>query len=43
MGHLMRLIGGSMAGTEVTLGIDRDGAALEIEVMLGTRPDTLNR
>ena len=43
MGHLMRLIGGSMAGTDVTLGIDRAGAALEIEVMLGTRPDALNR
>jgi S1-C subfamily serine protease len=43
MGHLMRLIGGSMAGTAVTLGVDRAGAALEIEVMLGSRPVALNR
>ncbi len=43
MGHLMRLIGGSMAGTTVMLGIDRAGAELEIEVLLGSRPASFNR
>ncbi len=43
MGHLMRLIGGAGAGKTVTLGIDRQGTALELPVTLGSRPDEFNR
>jgi len=43
MGHLMRLIGGSLAGDSVKLGIERNGETLEILVTLGTRPEALNR
>lgn len=43
MGHLMRLIGGALAGTTVKLGIERNGKALELAVTLGTRPEALNR
>lgn len=43
MGHLMRLIGESMAGRVVILGVERAGASMEIEVTLGSRPDAFNR
>ncbi len=42
MGHLMRTIGDSLAGSHVVLGILRGDESLEIEVTLGSRPDALS-
>lgn len=43
MAHLMRLIGGTMAGSQVRLHILRDSEPLDLEVVLGSRPPELNR
>ncbi len=43
MGHLMRLIGGSMVGSVVTLGVERGGELLQIKVTLSSRPEAFNR
>lgn len=43
MGQLMRMIGRSMAGSVVILGVDRAGTQMDIEVTLGSRPDAFNR
>ena len=37
-GHLMRLIGGALAGSTVTLDVIRDDREIELPVLLGTRP-----
>ncbi len=42
MAHLMRLIGESVAGSQVKLGIVRGSDPIEIEVTLGSRPAELN-
>ena len=41
IGHLMRIIGDSMSGSIVRLGVVRGDEALEIKVTLGSRPTTL--
>jgi S1-C subfamily serine protease len=41
--HLMRLIGGSRAGSDITLKVVREGRPLTVTVMLGARPDLLNQ
>lgn len=41
IGHLMRIIGDSMSGSIVRLGIVRGDETLEIKVTLGSRPTTL--
>ena len=41
--HLMRLIGGSLAGSDITLEVVRDGTPLTVTVLLGARPDLLNQ
>ena len=41
--HLMRLIGGSLAGSDITLEVVRDGTPLTVTVLLGARPDVLNQ
>ena len=41
IGHLMRIIGDSVAGSIVQLGIVRGNQTLEIKVTLGSRPTTL--
>ena len=41
--HLMRLIGGSLAGTDITLELVRQGRPLTVTVVLGARPDLLNQ
>ncbi len=41
IGHLMRIIGDSVAGSIVRLGIVRDNQTLEVKVTLGSRPTTL--
>lgn len=43
MGHLMRVIGDSISGSVVRLGVIRGDRALEINVTLGARPATLAR
>ncbi|MCG8651719.1 MAG: trypsin-like peptidase domain-containing protein [Pirellulales bacterium] len=42
IGHLMRLIGASLAGTSVKLNVARQDQRLELPVQLGTRPIELN-
>ncbi len=42
MGHLMRMIGNSIAGSTVHLRVQRDGVDLAIAVQLGSRPRELN-
>jgi serine protease Do len=42
MAHLMRLIGESVAGSQVKLGIVRGSEPIEIQVRLGSRPAELN-
>ena len=41
--HLMRLIGGSLAGSDITLELVRQGRPLTVTVVLGARPDLLNQ
>ena len=41
--HLMRLIGGSLAGSDITLEVLREGQPLTLTVVLGARPDLLNQ
>ena len=41
--HLMRLIGGSLAGADITLELVRQGTPLTVTVVLGARPDLLNQ
>ena len=41
MGHLMRMIGDSPAGSTVRLKVHRDGTTIEIPVALGQRPSDL--
>lgn len=41
IGHLMRIIGASMSGSTVQLGIVRGDERLQIKVTLGSRPATL--
>ena len=41
--HLMRLIGGSLAGTDITLEVLREGQPLTLKVVLGARPDYYNQ
>lgn len=43
VGHLMRLIGNAMAGANVRLEVIRDGQTQELQVLLGKRPDHLDR
>lgn len=43
LSHLMRLIGGSLAGSDITLELVRQGRPLTITVVLGTRPEILDR
>jgi len=38
VGHLMRLIGNAMKGTEIDLGVVRGSTAMRIPVVLGARP-----
>ena len=40
--HLMRLIGGSLAGSDITLELVRQGRPLTVTVVLGARPDRFN-
>jgi serine protease Do len=42
MGHLMRMIGDLVAGSTANLMIHRDDEAMEIDVVLGSRPETLD-
>ncbi len=42
MAHLMRMIGDSIAGSEVLLGVVREQAAIRVPVRLGARPEALN-
>ena len=42
MAHLMRMIGESLAGSKVRLGIVRDSVAMDVRVTLGSRPPELN-
>lgn len=39
LSHLMRLIGGSLAGTDITLELVRRGRPLTVKVVLGARPE----
>ncbi|MDA9934200.1 trypsin-like peptidase domain-containing protein [Rubripirellula sp.] len=41
--HLMRLIGGSLAGSDITLELVRQGRPLTVTVVLGARPDLFNQ
>ena len=41
--HLMRLIAGSLAGSNITLNVVREGEPLQVTVVLGSRPDALNQ
>jgi S1-C subfamily serine protease len=41
--HLMRLIGGSLAGSDITLEVLREGQPLTLTVVLGARPNLLNQ
>ncbi len=41
--HLMRLIGSSVAGSNITLAVVRAGEPLQVTVVLGSRPDVLNQ
>ena len=41
--HLMRLIGGSLAGSDITLELVRQGKPLTVTVVLGARPDRFNQ
>ena len=41
--HLMRLIGGSLAGSDITLELMRQGKPLTVTVVLGARPDRFNQ
>lgn len=41
--HLMRLIGGSLAGSDITLELVRQGKPLTVTVVLGARPELLNQ
>ena len=41
--HLMRLIGGSLAGSDITLELVRQGRPLTVTVVLGARPELLNQ
>ncbi len=41
--HLMRLIGGSSAGSDITLELVRQGSLLTVTVVLGARPDRFNQ
>ena len=41
-GHLMRMIGDSVAGSKVHLSVHRGEESIEIGVILGSRPDALN-
>jgi len=43
MAHLMRIIGDSLAGSQVSLKILRNSQPMEISVTLGSRPEELNR
>jgi S1-C subfamily serine protease len=43
IGHLMRLIGGSLSGSTVTLDVIRSGERLELSVVLGIRPIETSR
>jgi S1-C subfamily serine protease len=42
MGHLMRMIGGTLAGSTVRIGIQRADETLELQVTLGARPEPFN-
>jgi serine protease Do len=42
MGHLMRMIGDLVAGSPVDLTIQREDTSMEIRVILGSRPPTLD-
>ena len=41
--HLMRLIAGSLAGSNIILEVVRAGEPLQVTVVLGSRPDILNQ
>ena len=43
LSHLMRLIGGSLAGTDITLDLVRQGRPLTVTVILGARPELLDQ
>jgi len=43
VGHLMRLIGDAPAGSELNLMVDRQGEARALVVILGERPETVDR
>jgi S1-C subfamily serine protease len=42
MAHLMRMIGESLAGSQIRLRVVRDTEALDVQVTLGARPAELN-
>ena len=41
--HLMRLIGASLAGSDINLKVVRNGVPLTVKVVLGARPEMLNQ